>query len=152
MTPSHPYTGFCSCHPQASRRGFLQSLAGVGALGVILVLSRVLPRTQFYPALVSQGASGMQTEQALVTAQQQRLGQVGVALMAMMRDRALIETGPGQQEAKLTPAGVRWMRDEQIWPSVTPKAGARLCMDWTQREPHLAGAVEGVSGEGVGEE
>ena len=34
MTPSHPYTGFCSCHPQASRRGFLQSLAGVGALGL----------------------------------------------------------------------------------------------------------------------
>ena len=31
----HPYTGFCSCHPHASRRGFLQSLAGLGAVGAL---------------------------------------------------------------------------------------------------------------------
>jgi DNA-binding transcriptional ArsR family regulator len=68
-------------------------------------------------------------------------GQVGVAVMAMLRARKLVATGPGQQEASLTAAGVRWMKDEQIWPDVTPKAAARLCMDWTQREPHLAGAV-----------
>ena len=58
-------------------------LAAVGAAVVIFVLSRVLPRTSFYPALVSQGASGVLTEVALATTQQQRLGQVGVALSTL---------------------------------------------------------------------
>ena len=31
----HAYSGFCACHPQASRRGFLQSLAGIGAVGAL---------------------------------------------------------------------------------------------------------------------
>ena len=56
------------------------AIAGVGSIVVILILSRWLPRTSLYPALVSQGASGVQTEQALAATQQQRLGQVGVAL------------------------------------------------------------------------
>ncbi|MBI5799253.1 MAG: hypothetical protein HZA92_00795, partial [Verrucomicrobia bacterium] len=58
-------------------------LAAVGAVIVILVLSRVLPRTSLYPALVSQGASGMKTQEALAAAQQQRLGMVGVALSTL---------------------------------------------------------------------
>lgn len=68
-------------------------------------------------------------------------GEVGVAVMAMLRTRQLITAGPAQQEARLTPAGVRWMKDEAIWPNVTEDAAARLCMDWTERQPHLAGAV-----------
>ncbi len=59
------------------------ALAAVGAVVVILILSRVLPRTSFYLALVSQGASGVLTEAALVATQQQRLGQVGVALSTL---------------------------------------------------------------------
>ena len=37
MALNHPhvYSGFCACHPQASRRGFLQSLAGIGAVGAL---------------------------------------------------------------------------------------------------------------------
>ena len=31
----HAYTGFCACHSGASRRGFLQSLAGLGAVGAL---------------------------------------------------------------------------------------------------------------------
>lgn len=58
-------------------------LAMVGAVVVILVLSRVLPKTRLYPALVSQGASAMQTEAAFATTEQKRLGQVGVALSTL---------------------------------------------------------------------
>ncbi|MFM8468775.1 MAG: NfeD family protein [Limisphaerales bacterium] len=56
------------------------ALAAIGAIVAILILSRVLPRTSLYPALVSQGASAMQTQAAIAATQQQRLGQVGVAL------------------------------------------------------------------------
>ena len=59
------------------------ALAAVGAVVVILILSRVLPRTSFYPALVSQGASAMQTQAAIAATQQQRLGQVGVAISTL---------------------------------------------------------------------
>lgn len=59
------------------------ALAAVGAGIVIAILSRVLPRTSLYPALVSQGASGVRTEAALTATQQQRLGQVGVALSTL---------------------------------------------------------------------
>lgn len=59
------------------------ALAAVGAFLLILVLSRVLPRTSLCHALVSRGASGVQTEAALATMQQQRLGQVGLALSTL---------------------------------------------------------------------
>ena len=58
-------------------------LAAVGAVILILILSRVLPRTSFYPALVSQGASGVQTEAAIAATQQQHLGMVGVAISTL---------------------------------------------------------------------
>jgi predicted TIM-barrel fold metal-dependent hydrolase len=35
MNRPHAYTGLCACHPGASRRGFLQSLAGLGAAGAL---------------------------------------------------------------------------------------------------------------------
>ena len=58
-------------------------LAAVGAVVVILILSRVLPKTSIYPALVSQGASGVLTEAALTAAHQKHLGMVGVALSTL---------------------------------------------------------------------
>ncbi len=59
------------------------ALAAVGAVVAILILSRVLPRTSIYPALVSQGASGVQTEAAIATTQQQHIGMVGVAISTL---------------------------------------------------------------------
>lgn len=59
------------------------ALAMVGSIITILILSRVLPRTQFYSALVSQGASGVQSDAVLEATQQQRLGQTGVALSTL---------------------------------------------------------------------
>ncbi len=58
-------------------------LAAVGAVVVILILSRVLPKTSIYPTLVSQGASGVLTEAALTAAHQKHLGMVGVALSTL---------------------------------------------------------------------
>ncbi|MEY4199908.1 MAG: hypothetical protein RLZZ265_1648, partial [Verrucomicrobiota bacterium] len=52
------------------------AIAVVGSVLVILGLSRVLPQTSFYPALVSQGVSGQQTEKSIAANQQQRLGQI----------------------------------------------------------------------------
>jgi DNA-binding transcriptional ArsR family regulator len=68
-------------------------------------------------------------------------GELGVAVMAMLLRRRLIATGPGQQEARLTPAGLQWLADEGIWRDAPDDAAARLCMDWTERRPHLAGPV-----------
>ena len=59
------------------------ALALVGAVVAILILSRVLPRTSLYPALVSQGASGVLTEAALNAAHQKHRGMVGVALSTL---------------------------------------------------------------------
>jgi membrane-bound serine protease (ClpP class) len=59
------------------------AIAGVGSIVAILLLSRLLPKTSAYSALVSQGASGVQAEQALAIAQQQRLGQTGIALTSL---------------------------------------------------------------------
>jgi membrane-bound serine protease (ClpP class) len=59
------------------------ALAAIGSVVAILILSRVLPRTSLYPALVSQGASAMQTEAAIATTQQQHIGMVGVAISTL---------------------------------------------------------------------
>ncbi len=59
------------------------SLAIVGSFAVIYLLSKVLPKTNVYHALVSHGASGTKTQAALATTQEQRLGQTGVALSTL---------------------------------------------------------------------
>lgn len=59
------------------------ALAAIGSVVAILILSRVLPKTSLYPALVSQGATAMQTEAAIAATQQKHLGQVGVALSTL---------------------------------------------------------------------
>ena len=59
------------------------ALAGFGSLVVVFLLSRVMPKTNAYHFMVSQGASGAQTEAALTATQARRLGQVGVALSTL---------------------------------------------------------------------
>jgi len=56
------------------------ALAGIGSILAILLLSRWLPKTALYPALVSQGVSGAQTQQTIADQQQKRLGQIGVTV------------------------------------------------------------------------
>jgi membrane-bound serine protease (ClpP class) len=60
----------------------LIAMAG-GALGIWAV-SRVLPRTQMYRAVVSSSASGVKSEQAQAEQRQSRQGQIGIAV-SMLR-------------------------------------------------------------------
>ncbi len=69
-------------------------------------------------------------------------GELGVALTDSLERRRLIETGDGSYA--LTAAGER--RLESLGIDVGPlrrqrRAFARPCLDWTERRPHLAGAV-----------
>ncbi|WP_156724062.1 ArsR/SmtB family transcription factor [Streptomyces apocyni] len=67
-------------------------------------------------------------------------GTVAVAITDAMTDRSLLtwEYGPA-----LTDAGKAWLRDLGV-DDHRPRSGrahVRGCLDWTERRPHLAGAV-----------
>lgn len=69
-------------------------------------------------------------------------GELGVALTDSLARQRLIETGDGSYA--LTAVGER--RLESLGIAVAPlhqqrRAFARPCLDWTERRPHLAGAV-----------
>jgi hypothetical protein len=71
-----------------------------------------------------------------------RLGELGVALTDRLERQRLIETGDGSYA--LTTTGER--RLESLGIEVRPlrlqrRAFTRPCLDWTERRPHLAGAV-----------
>lgn len=55
-------------------------IAAAGGLATIVVLTALLPKTQFYSTLISTRASGMITVTRQQEAQSSRIGQVGVAL------------------------------------------------------------------------
>ncbi len=56
------------------------TIAGIGSIVAIWILSRFLPHTAIYRTLVSQGASGAATEQALERKRASLEGRVGVAI------------------------------------------------------------------------
>lgn len=64
-------------------------------------------------------------------------GQLGVALLEALVRRELIVFGG--REGSLTEQGIAWSRAEaiQVVPARDPQM--RLCNDWTERVPHLAG-------------
>ena len=50
----------------------------------------------------------------------------------------------GEEAAEITPAGTRFLTDFGVDPSAlssTRRQFCRLCLDWTERRPHIAGAV-----------
>jgi len=59
------------------------ALAFVGSLFVLLVLSRLLPKTSLYGVLVSRSVSGMTSVQAQAQSQSLRLGREGIALSVL---------------------------------------------------------------------
>lgn len=66
-------------------------------------------------------------------------GALGVALTDAMTERRLLDWdgGPG-----LTAAGRAWLGALGVTvPSGTRRPAVRSCLDWTERRPHLAGAV-----------
>lgn len=66
-------------------------------------------------------------------------GALGVAITEAMTDRGLLDWEHGPT---LTGDGVAWLADLGIvLPSATRRPPVRSCLDWTERRPHMAGAV-----------
>jgi hypothetical protein len=66
-------------------------------------------------------------------------GHVGVAIADAMTERELIDW---QHGLRLTPHGEQWLTDLAIKvPQTAKRPALRPCLDWTERRPHLAGAV-----------
>jgi DNA-binding transcriptional ArsR family regulator len=66
-------------------------------------------------------------------------GAVGVAVTDAMIDRGLLDLDQG---LGLTGAGAGWLADLGVTvPPGTRRPAVRSCLDWTERRPHLAGAV-----------
>ncbi|MDR3081020.1 MAG: winged helix-turn-helix domain-containing protein [Streptomyces sp.] len=67
-------------------------------------------------------------------------GQLGVALADAMITRGLVATDSG---LAVTPAGRAWLADALGYerPPGARRPLVRACLDWTERRPHLAGAL-----------
>ncbi|WP_189931299.1 ArsR/SmtB family transcription factor [Streptomyces aurantiogriseus] len=65
-------------------------------------------------------------------------GTVAVAITDALSDRHLLTWDYGPT---LTPEGKDWLRHEGIADHRDNRAHVRTCLDWTERRPHLAGAV-----------
>lgn len=66
-------------------------------------------------------------------------GRVGVAVTDAMLERGLLDRRRG---LNLTASGAAWLEGLGIEvPSGTRRPAVRACLDWTERRPHLAGAV-----------
>ncbi|MEU8972010.1 winged helix-turn-helix domain-containing protein [Streptomyces monashensis] len=66
-------------------------------------------------------------------------GSVALAITDAMVGRGLLEWGP---EPGLTDEGTAWLAETGITvPSGSRRPLVRACLDWTERRPHLAGAV-----------
>lgn len=71
-------------------------------------------------------------------------GRLGVAVMDAMTKRDLVSTRRG---VAVTDAGQRWLRDLDVDIDALERQRRpliRSCLDWTERRPHLAGAVGAV--------
>ncbi len=66
-------------------------------------------------------------------------GTVGVAITDAMTERELLDW---EQGLRLTGAGTSWLGELGITVSAgSRRPSVRSCLDWTERRPHLAGAV-----------
>lgn len=64
---------------------------------------------------------------------------LGVAITEAMTDRGMLDWGHG---LALTGDGTAWLAELGIaLPPATRRPPVRSCLDWTERRPHLAGAV-----------
>jgi DNA-binding transcriptional ArsR family regulator len=66
-------------------------------------------------------------------------GQVGVLLLEGLQREGIVEVG--DSEAELTPAGCKRLERLGVDLAPTRRPLTRLCLDWTERRYHLAGAL-----------
>ncbi|MFE6962980.1 ArsR/SmtB family transcription factor [Streptomyces sp. NPDC057696] len=101
-------------------------------------LAALAPQHSTRPSSLS--ASGRQ--QALARARlcyDHLAGTVALAITDTMVERGLLEWGP---EPGLTDKGALWLTNTGITvPGGSRRPPVRTCLDWTERRPHLAGAV-----------
>lgn len=101
-------------------------------------LAALAPQRSAPPRSLS--ASGRQ--QALARARlcyDHLAGTVALAITDAMVERALLDWGP---EPALTRKGALWLAEVGITvPGGSRRPPVRACLDWTERRPHLAGAV-----------
>ncbi|WP_316529548.1 ArsR/SmtB family transcription factor [Kitasatospora brasiliensis] len=101
-------------------------------------LAALAPRRSAPPR--SLAASGRQ--QALARARlcyDHLAGTVALAVTDAMVERGLLEWGP---EPGLTGKGARWLTEAGVAvPAGSRRPPVRACLDWTERRPHLGGAV-----------
>lgn len=70
-------------------------------------------------------------------------GRAAVAVTQALENSGVLRT-TGERDYKLGPKGAAWFADWEIDVNVlrsTRRAFARRCLDWTERKPHLAGAL-----------
>jgi DNA-binding transcriptional ArsR family regulator len=67
-------------------------------------------------------------------------GQIGVVIMQQMLKRDLIAMGEGQY-CVLTVQGYRWFEQQGVEISADHAGNNPLCLDWTERQYHLAGPL-----------
>jgi DNA-binding transcriptional ArsR family regulator len=130
--------GLVSVRAQGRHR--YHELAGPQVAAVVEALAQLAPATP---------VRSLRTDRAARTLAEARTcydhlaGRRGVEL----RDRLLAVDAllmVDDQDHRLTPRGAELLADLQIDPrqlSTTRRVFARICVDWTQRRPHLAGAV-----------
>jgi DNA-binding transcriptional ArsR family regulator len=113
-------------------------LADPKVMALIESLAEVAPRRPPRPA--SLGASGRTRALARARLCYDHLaGILGLAVTDAMVDNGLITWEP---EPRLTPAGAAWAAENGIeLPVASRRPLVRSCLDWTERRPHLGGAV-----------
>ncbi|MFF4160278.1 ArsR/SmtB family transcription factor [Streptomyces sp. NPDC001678] len=119
-------------------------LSGPETAGLIEALSSYAPDGGAVP-----GATGprnlresvrLSAEARARTCYDHLAGRLGVALADAMVARGLVTAGSG---VSVTPEGRAWLADALRFeqPSGTRRPLVRSCLDWTERRPHLAGAL-----------
>lgn len=76
-------------------------------------------------------------------------GALGVMLSSMFQERGYMKIKPNRRDAELTVAGLEWLAKLDIridgeTGKSPERADVRLCMDWTERRPHLSGPIAGA--------
>jgi DNA-binding transcriptional ArsR family regulator len=117
-------------------------LAGPRVAAVVEALAQLAPATPVRSLRTDRAAKNLAEAR---TCYDHLAGRRGVEL----RDRLLVEAlrMVNDRDHRLTPRGCRLLEDLGIDPrevSATRRVFARTCVDWTQRRPHLAGALPAV--------
>ncbi|NJP47005.1 ArsR/SmtB family transcription factor [Actinacidiphila epipremni] len=114
-------------------------LAGPQVAEVVESLAALAPGRPAQPPRTLSAAGRRKALAHARTCYDHLAGAVGVALTDAMVARRLLDDTHG---LGLTAAGAAWLADLGVdVPAGTRRPAVRSCLDWTERRPHLAGAV-----------